>query len=1209
MKLKRIIAAALLASMALATLAGCKKSKEQEETDTETTPDGTVADAKGEEWMDIWDENNAFVGIEDDASLDTNGTKADGTWFDSFKNTLYWNKIGNDVTIENKDNQMHITIDNTSSTQQVIRSVGNAKGFEAECKLKFEQFGQAHGISLNFGGERLVLFISETKVKIKSTNANYDTYLIHADVGNDWHVYRFVYRDGLASVYMDGLYLTSFTPESNNKEMGFSFFGRSVDAAIPCVMQVEYASYKVTANSALQILTPTARQVCGTDKADVEVKLSVSSALSGKAVEVYLNDVYAGTAKNGAMTFKSLSAGVYRLYAKCGDEVSEERIFSIAEKASTATAENLKSTAQKLQSSYIINYTVNGKGTVEAGDGAWKYYQSYSASDSGKYTAVVDGGVAWIYKNGKLLNSVVLDYVSCGTSVVTAGSISDVTVEAHNATLFKKDFSDGAGYDGDMGYIAYEYAVEFEYTKGNAAELRLNDGAYLLAVDIDENGVARGLAAPQVSVENVALFIAEDGTALYRVCVADGLAQFFVNNEWVKSVRLPASASGRRLYVDGEGIGELQIRETKDLFLLSMESNDGDWSKYFSVGVENSSGTVRGYCLKNYARQTEISAKLNLSASRSGAFLLVARYDGLGSGIFAGYDFDSKTFKIGSSVSGLTACGSKTIDNSLGEVTLTLKADGENVYLYCNDELAASAETAVTGWGNTGYYNAASGVTLASVSYRGDGSALKGAVTSCTTGNHTVTVIELNGVIYVCGESATLMKSTDGGKTFTNIGRNGLLEKSYYNTVVTKSGKIVSLMRASGTGGYFYQTYISSDGGLTYEGPYRVNKDNSYSYHTMNGKLMQTSSGRLIFVSGETKDENTGGMSVYYSDSDGMIWKKSKTVLTAATAGGINVQEGVVVELDDGHLRLYARNDTGFLYYVDSDDNGTTWSTAWSVTQFISVHSAFNAVKDNETGAIYMAWEYANTNNYGAIQAPRSRVALAVSYDNAETWLFVADIDDTNVCDNTAWKHMNIGVSVTSSSIIVTVAKMMKLDGESTEQYHNYMVTIDKASISTMARFNSVHSMKNPETFNNSTGFLYPLGGTLIISSNGKHVWASGDEYEISEVNGKRTMLTAEMIASFMGGTLSISGGTATITVGNAEYIFTGGSSKASIAGEGKTMTFEAVAEDGTVKVSIEDLDNLLGLMAQRTESGAIILRFSNDNANLESFLANAGMI
>ncbi|MBR4013574.1 MAG: hypothetical protein IKJ00_04680, partial [Clostridia bacterium] len=609
MNLKRIIAAALLASMVLASLAGCKKSKEEEEI-TEEISDETVTDAEGEEWMDIWDENKTFVGIEDDASLDTNGTKADGTWFDSFKNTLYWNKIGNDVTVETKDKQMHITIDNTSAVQQVIRSVGNAKNFEAECKLRFEQHGQAHGISLNFGGQRLVLFISEHKIKIKSTNANYDTYVIHADVGNDWHTYSFICRDGLASVYMDGAYLMSFVPETNTAQMGFSFFGRSVDDKIPCVIQVEYASYKVTANSDLKILTPKATEICGRGETDVEVGLQVSSALvsSGKPIEIYLNDVYAGEASNYKMTFSSLAPGVYRLYAKCGESVSEERIFIIEPQQSTATSGKLVSTDKALQSSYILSYTVNGNGTVEAGDGMYRLSETYTSSDSGEYIAVVDGGVAWIYKNGKMLKSLSLTYGHCGTSVITSGAISDMKVQAHNATLFSKDFSDGSLYNSDMGFIAYEYALEFEYSKGSTAQIKLNDGAYLLGIDIDENGIARGLAAPQMIVESTALFQASEGTALYRVYVSDGLAQFFINNQWVKSVRLPTSVSGRNLYVSGSGLGRLQIRETKDAFFWSANATDGDWYRYFSVSVENATGDVRGYCLKNFAKETEISA-------------------------------------------------------------------------------------------------------------------------------------------------------------------------------------------------------------------------------------------------------------------------------------------------------------------------------------------------------------------------------------------------------------------------------------------------------------------------------------------------------------------------------------------------------------------------------------------------------------------------
>ena len=75
-----------------------------------------------------------------------------------------------------------------------------------------------------------------------------------------------------------------------------------------------------------------------------------------------------------------------------------------------------------------------------------------------------------------------------------------------------------------------------------------------------------------------------------------------------------------------------------------------------------------------------------------------------------------------------------------------------------------------------------------------------------------------------------------------------------------------------------------------------------------------------------------------------------------------------------------------FLYYSDSFDNGETWDLDFKPTQFASVCSAFNVERDPDTGYIWLAWEYNCENDNGTVQYPRTRIGLAVSTDNGETW-------------------------------------------------------------------------------------------------------------------------------------------------------------------------------------------------------------------------------
>ena len=99
-------------------------------------------------------------------------------------------------------------------------------------------------------------------------------------------------------------------------------------------------------------------------------------------------------------------------------------------------------------------------------------------------------------------------------------------------------------------------------------------------------------------------------------------------------------------------------------------------------------------------------------------------------------------------------------------------------------------------------------------------------------------------------------------------------------------------------------------------------------------------------------------------------------------------------------------------------------------------------------------------------------------------------------------------------------------------------------------------------------------------------------------------MISAEIIADFLNGTVSVEDNRAVIKVGAAEYIFTAGSKTASIAGNTYEMTFETVFEDGTVKISLEDLQNALGLTARCSESGAMVFTVSNDPIRLEYLLS-----
>lgn len=76
---------------------------------------------------------------------------------------------------------------------------------------------------------------------------------------------------------------------------------------------------------------------------------------------------------------------------------------------------------------------------------------------------------------------------------------------------------------------------------------------------------------------------------------------------------------------------------------------------------------------------------------------------------------------------------------------------------------------------------------------------------------------------------------------------------------------------------------------------------------------------------GWNKFEN---VSTVYSDDNGVTWKRGADTVCGLQVG--KTSESQIVELNDGVLRMFARNDGNYIAYADSHDGGHSW------TDFIS---------------------------------------------------------------------------------------------------------------------------------------------------------------------------------------------------------------------------------------------------------------------------------
>ena len=161
----------------------------------------------------------------------------------------------------------------------------------------------------------------------------------------------------------------------------------------------------------------------------------------------------------------------------------------------------------------------------------------------------------------------------------------------------------------------------------------------------------------------------------------------------------------------------------------------------------------------------------------------------------------------------------------------------------------------------------------------------------------------------------------------------------------------------------------SSDEGKTWHSLTPIFEKKGY-YCVNNDRVIRLKSGRIIvpaclFEADSAIDENgkerlsnlhEGYMYVFASDDDGKSWKTvcKHYGIPVSKACKTGVQEPGIVELNDGRLWCYIRNDSGRQYQCFSNDEGESWS-APELSQFTSPVSPLSADRLSD-GRIIAVW-------------------------------------------------------------------------------------------------------------------------------------------------------------------------------------------------------------------------------------------------------------
>ncbi len=123
----------------------------------------------------------------------------------------------------------------------------------------------------------------------------------------------------------------------------------------------------------------------------------------------------------------------------------------------------------------------------------------------------------------------------------------------------------------------------------------------------------------------------------------------------------------------------------------------------------------------------------------------------------------------------------------------------------------------------------------------------------------------------------------------------------------------------------------SDDGGATWSAPVnlsaQVKKDSEGFLGIAPGRGFVTEvdgKERIIFMVYDN-DGLAENVSTIYSDDNGVTWNRGNE--TIFKLGVMKTSESQIVELNNGVLRMFARNGSSYVAYADSTDGGVSWST------------------------------------------------------------------------------------------------------------------------------------------------------------------------------------------------------------------------------------------------------------------------------------------
>jgi predicted neuraminidase len=179
----------------------------------------------------------------------------------------------------------------------------------------------------------------------------------------------------------------------------------------------------------------------------------------------------------------------------------------------------------------------------------------------------------------------------------------------------------------------------------------------------------------------------------------------------------------------------------------------------------------------------------------------------------------------------------------------------------------------------------------------------------------------------------------------------------------------------------------SSDDGTTWSEPKQLSNWHGYVALT-NDRSILTSTGRIVLpfwydIQDAFQEPWYCVAQVLYSDDLGETWNLSMPPLAAPYSKG-GTTEPAVVELSDGSIMMFMRNDSGRIWQAISPDGGARWERP-TPTELGSSASPICLKRIPNTNDIMVIWNQCSKKEleWGF---QRSRLSCAISSDDGKTW-------------------------------------------------------------------------------------------------------------------------------------------------------------------------------------------------------------------------------